>query len=145
MTFTSNLSRNNHCHHVRSKVTSRLFALERFCRSLNINTRLQFIYAFILPLVIFCLPVWGNAQAAITNDMNTIIKRCMKFLTSNAVSDFNNFSCEKLGLVIFTDIVLVLRANAIAQFNHIHFNTDIAMTISYFTSGITRASQSNKI
>lgn len=75
--------------------------------------------------------------------MNITIKRCIKFLTNNDVSGFNNFSCKKLGLVTFTD--MILRTNAIALFNHIHFNTDISITISYFTSRKTRASQFNKI
>ena len=126
MIFISKFSWNNHCCHERKKVTSCLFALKRFGRLMDFNTRLQSVNA--LPQVIYCLPVWGNAPAAITSDMNTTIKRCMKFLTNNAVSDFYNSSCEKLGLVTLTD--MVLQANTIALFNHINFNTDISMTIS---------------
>ena len=63
-------------------------AIRRFSCSMNALKRMSAYNAFVRPHLIYCLPVWGNANATVTNEMNRTLSRCLRIIFGSCETTF---------------------------------------------------------
>ena len=83
VTITSTLNWSVHADQVRTKISRMSGVLQRFGCTLDSHTRLRIFNAFILPHVLYCLPVWGNLPTSHCDLFNRSLLRCAKMIQRN--------------------------------------------------------------
>ena len=73
VTITSTLNSSVHADQVRTKISRMSGVLQRFGCTLDSHTRLRIFNAFILPNVLYCLPVWGNLPTSHCDLFNSVL------------------------------------------------------------------------
>ena len=107
---------------VRAKVTSRMAAIKRFGRCLNVNTRLIAYNAFIKPHLDYCLPVWGNTCTSVASELDRTLARCLRTISGSHTSTFSRASLETYGICDFTTHVFI--SNVLAIHKQLHLPTE---------------------
>jgi ribonuclease P/MRP protein subunit RPP40 len=92
VTISEDLSWSCHSRRVMAKISSRMAAIRRFGRCLNMKTRLLAFNAFVRPHLDYCLPVWGNTNATIGGDFDKVLLRCLQCVSGSRASDRYCFS-----------------------------------------------------
>ena len=81
--LTNDLSWCAHASYIQGKLSSRLGVLRRLSQSLNFRTRLQLFNAFVKPVFLYCLPVWGNCSVACQRVFGRLLTRCARFVLND--------------------------------------------------------------
>ena len=93
--------------HVQSKVNSRRGVLKRFGLSLNFRTRLQLFIAFILPLLTYCLLVWGHGSLVQQQVFDHTLTRCARYVLNDDYVLLSRRVFKDTGKCKFSDYVLI--------------------------------------
>ena len=60
-----------------TKVNSMLGTIRRATNVANSNGLLQLFQTFVKPIILYCLPVWGNCDETSMNSIDKVIKRAL--------------------------------------------------------------------
>ena len=118
VTITSNLSWTVHADKVCAKVNGRLAVLRRCGRHLNANTCLRLFNAFVKPVLLFCLPVWGNYSARRVTALDKTLLRSACYISGSDIVGFTKELYVYFNICDFSNMVLL--CNVLTTFNIIH-------------------------
>jgi hypothetical protein len=145
--LTNELSWSVQALHVQRKMNSRLGVLKRFSSSMNFRTRLQLFNAFILPLLTYCLPVWGHCALAQQHAFDHTLTRCARYVFNDEHVHLSRHVFMDSNICKFSDYVLM--NDVFTVFKYIHLpNLDdfsIITTLNSVSQRSSRAAESNKI
>ena len=118
VTITSDLSWTAHADKVCAKVNGCLAVLRRCGCHQNANTRLWLFNAFVKPVLLYCLPKWGNCSARRVTALDKALLRSARYITG---SDNVGFTKE---LYVYSNICdfsnMVFLCNVLTTLNIIH-------------------------
>ena len=149
VTITSDLSWTAHADKVCAKVNGRLAVLRRCGRHLNANTRLRLFNAFVKPVLLYCLPGWGNCFARQVTALNKALLQSARYITGSDNVGFTKELYMYSNICDFSNIVLL--CNVLTIFNIIHsaprpINDFIGFNlVKSVSQRSSRAAESNKI
>ena len=92
----------------------------RFGCALNSLTKKRIFQAYILPHVLFCLPVWGNLNISQRHLLDNCLLHFARLIMRNPKAFFNTGTYNFTGILPFQSYVLF--RNAIAVFNILNWN-----------------------
>ena len=118
VTFNSALNWSAHSYNVRTKISRMVGMLQRFGCTLDGLTRKRIFQAFILPHVIFCLPIWGTVELTQQRQIDICLLRSAKLIQRDHKLTFSLETYNSTGILPFRSFVLL--RNAIAVFNFLH-------------------------
>ena len=143
--LSNGLSWTSQARKVKSKIASRIAAIQRFDRCLNSKTHLLAYNAFVLSHLTYCLPVWGNTNASVARDFDKVLTCCLQSISG---SDKSTLSCDS-----FTDYKIsdftnqVFMCNILTVFTQLHLPVERRVFNPCFLSSSypTRTSSCNKL
>ena len=75
--LTDNLCWNYHIDMTCKKIRNRLGAIRRSSNIANANVRHRLIAAYVMPRMLYCLPIWRNCSSLSANRLNRALKRSL--------------------------------------------------------------------
>ena len=98
---TDTLSWNAHISTVCKKVNCMLGAIRRAGRCANANVRHRLFFVFVMPRLLYCLPVWGNCNETSSHMVNNTLKRALRTITGDSSANFSKLFYNSYGLLPF--------------------------------------------
>ena len=147
ITFTSSLDWTIHANSVRSEFSTLTGVLQRFCCSLDSLTRQKIFRAFIMPKILYCLPVWGNMPLTHCTAFDNSLLRCVKLITQRTYAKLDRIAYDDTVLMPFRSPVLVRNSKALLNIignNELQFYLH-AKTFSDVSAYSTRQCDGRKI
>ena len=96
-------------------------AIRRFSCSMNAFTRMSAYNVFVRPHVIYCLSVWGNTNATVTNEMNRTLSRSLRIIFGSRETTFSRSLFSSYNICNFQTEVLI--QNALVMHSEIYSPT----------------------
>ena len=127
VTIISTLNWSVHADQVRKKISRMSGVLQWFGCTQDSHSRLRIFNAFILPHVLYCLPVWGNLPTSHCDLFNRSLLRCAKMIQRNVRTELNRDTYNVTGILPFEQFVFlrnvlavfsILRSNNCEQYLH---------------------------
>ena len=116
--LTNDLSRCAHASYIQGKLSGRLGALRRLSPSLNFRTRLQLFNAFVKPVFLYCLPVWGNCSVACQHVFDRLLTRCARFVQKDYTTTLSSRTFVDTAICNFSHYVFM--NNVFTVFKYLH-------------------------
>ena len=104
-----------------------LDAIRRTTNVANSNVRLRLFQTFVKPIILYCLPLWGNCDEPSMNHIDKVIKRALRVITNNKSAILNNSLYTSFKLLPYQSLLTL--KNVVLLHNLIHGN--IKHTHSY--------------
>ena len=98
---TDTLSWNAHISTVCKKVNCMLGAIRRADRCANANVRHRLFSVFVMPRLLYCLPVWENCDETSSHMVTNTLKRALRTITGNSFAKFSKPFYNSYGLLPF--------------------------------------------
>ena len=105
--LTNDLSWFAHASYIQGKLSGRLEALRRLSPSLNFRTRLQLFNAFVKPVFLYCLPVWGNCSVARQHFFDRLLTRCARFVLNDYTATLSSRTFVDTTICSFSNYVFI--------------------------------------
>ena len=98
---TDTSSWNAHISTVCKKINCMLGAIRRAGRCANANVRHRLFSVFVMPRLLYCLPVWGNCNETSSHMVNNTLKRALRTITGDSSANFSKPFYNSYGLLPF--------------------------------------------
>ena len=145
--LTDNLGWNYHIDMTCKKICNMLGAIRHANNIANANVRHCLIAAYIMPRMLYCLPIWGNYSSLSANRLNRALKRSLCAIKRVSSVGFTRADFEAYGSMPYEFLLRLKNVRLVHKFLH---NEDVSMptnsfSLSKLNSRFTRGAESNKL
>ena len=75
--------------------------IQRFGNTVNADCPKKIFHAFALPIIRYCLPVWGNTSTGCQSSLNRALFKTIRVITNNNFAELNRDSFVATGICYF--------------------------------------------
>ena len=115
ITFTFTLDWTVHADIIRTKILHMSGVLQRFGCTLDLLTRQRVFNAYIMPHILYYLPVWGNLTVSHCHLFNRTLLGCAKMIQRNVHAELDNNTFKATGILPFRQFVFIRNVSVVIK------------------------------